>query len=191
MLLRSILILLIPLVSFGQLKPGTWSAELQLNDSITLPFRFETKGTAIEIINAQERILVNEVKTVGDSLFIQMPVFDSEIRCRVKSDSLKGNFLNHARTNNNVVPFSASYGKHEPLVNSFELKNFEGRWEVTFGGDDPPLNKAVGEFSQQGNHLAGTFLTPTGDYRYLEGYADGNKMYMACFDGSHLFYFNA
>ena len=85
----------------------------------------------------------------------------------------------------------ATSGKYEPLVNSFDLKNFEGRWEVTFAGDDPPLNVAVGEFSQQGNHITGTFLTPTGDYRYLEGYADGNTMYLSCFDGSHLFHFDA
>ena len=120
-----------------------------------------------------------------------MPVFDSEFRCLMKGDSLVGNFLNHARTKDNIIPFRASYGRSEPLVNSFELNNFEGRWEVTFEGDEPPMNKAVGEFSQIGNHITGTFLTPTGDYRYLEGYADGNRFYLSCFDGSHLFYFDA
>ncbi len=181
----------IPAFCFSEMRNGMWHAQLVLNDSITLPFNFEVNEKTMDVINAQERITASEISYKDDSVFIRLPVFDSEIRCRMNGDSLNGNFLNHARTSLNVVPFRAVYGKYEPLVNSFELKNFEGRWEVTFDGDDPPLNKAVGEFSQTGNHLTGTFLTPTGDYRYLEGYVDSNSMYLSCFDGSHLFYFNA
>ncbi len=186
-----LLLVSLPLFSFSQVKHGMWHGEFQLNDSVVLPFQFESRGNSLDFINARERISVSEITASGDSLFIRMPVFDSEIRCKLNGDSMIGQFINHARTSDNVVPFKASIGKLEPLVNSFELKNFEGRWEVTFGGDEPPMNKAVGEFSQQGNHITGTFLTPTGDYRYLEGYADGNMMYLSCFDGSHLFYFNA
>jgi len=191
MIKQIILLMLLPLFSSSQGQPGMWHGEFQLNDSIALPFQFEVKEKTWDIINAQERITVNEIALAGDSIFVRLPLFDSEIRCRMQGDSMTGNFLNHSRTSLNVIPFKAALGKMNPLVNSFELKNFEGRWEVTFEGDDPPMNKAVGEFSQQGNHITGTFLTPTGDYRYLDGYADGSQMYLSCFDGSHLFYFNA
>ena len=178
MIKRTILLFFLPFFCSGQLKPGMWHGKFQLNDSIVLPFNFEVKEKSIDVINAQERITVSEISYVSDSVFIRMPVFDSEIRCRIEGDSLKGKFLNHARTSLNEVAFTAARGKYEPLVNSFELQNFEGRWEVAFAGDEPPLNKAVGEFSQQGNRVTGTFLTPTGDYRYLEGFADGNTMYL-------------
>jgi thiol-disulfide isomerase/thioredoxin len=191
MLKHLFILLLFPVCVYSQIQKGLWQGEFKLNDSISLPVKFDVKGSSIEFINDRERIKVTEISYAGDSVFIRMPVFDSEIRCIMKGDSLFGNFLNHARTKDNVIPFIASYGRSEPLVNSFELQNFEGRWEVSFDGDEPPLNKAIGEFSQQGNHVTGTFLTPTGDYRYLEGYADGNKMYLSCFDGSHLFYFDA
>ena len=191
MMIKSLLLILIPSVCYSQLPKGLWQGEFQLNDSTTLPVKFDVKGSSIEFINDRERIKVTEISYGGDSVFIRMPVFDSEFRCLMKGDSLVGNFLNHARTKDNIIPFRASYGRSEPLVNSFELNNFEGRWEVTFEGDEPPMNKAVGEFSQIGNHITGTFLTPTGDYRYLEGYADGNRFYLSCFDGSHLFYFDA
>lgn len=186
-----LLLVILPLFSFSQVKPGMWHGEFQLNDTVALPFQFESAGNKIEFINAQERIKVTEITASGDSVFIKMPVFDSEIKCQLKGDTMTGKFLNHARTSDNIISFQAIAGKSNPLVNSFELKNFEGRWEVTFAGDEPPMNKAVGEFSQQGNHITGTFLTPTGDYRYLDGFADGNKMYLSCFDGSHLFYFSA
>jgi hypothetical protein len=42
-----------------------------------------------------------------------------------------------------------------------------GRWEVVFTDDEGNETQAVGEFDQQGSVLSGTFLTATGDYRYL------------------------
>jgi len=191
MINRILLLLLFPFLAQSQIQKGLWQGEFKLNDSISLPIKFDVKGSSIEFINDRERIKATEISYAEDSVFIRMPVFDSEIRCKMKGDSLFGNFLNHARVKDNVIPFIASYGRSEPMVNSFELKNFEGRWEVSFEGDEPPLNIAVGEFSQLGNHVTGTFLTPTGDYRYLEGYVDGDRMFLACFDGSHLFYFDA
>ncbi|MEQ9592104.1 MAG: TlpA disulfide reductase family protein, partial [Cyclobacteriaceae bacterium] len=44
---------------------------------------------------------------------------------------------------------------------------------------------------QEGNQLAGTFLTPIGDYRYLEGNVVGNEMMLSTFDGNHSFVFKA
>jgi len=71
------------------------------------------------------------------------------------------------------------------------VQNFRGRWEVQFEGEDPEAKMAVGEFKQQGSHITGTFLTLTGDYRYLEGDVSGNRFFLSCFDGSHAFLFNA
>ena len=50
---------------------------------------------------------------------------------------------------------------------------------------------AIGEFKQDGNALTGTFITETGDYRFLEGTIQDKKMYLSCFDGSHAFLFEA
>ena len=35
----------------------------------------------------------------------------------------------------------------------------------------------------------GTFLTTTGDYRFLEGTVSDQKLYLSCFDGSHAYLF--
>jgi hypothetical protein len=40
-------------------------------------------------------------------------------------------------------------------------------------------------------YVNGTFLTETGDYRYLEGMMHNGKLYLSCFDGSHAFLFIA
>ena len=49
----------------------------------------------------------------------------------------------------------------------------------------------MGEFKQTGNKVTGTFLTTTGDYRYLEGAVNGSKLYLSCFDGGHAYLFTA
>jgi thiol-disulfide isomerase/thioredoxin len=50
---------------------------------------------------------------------------------------------------------------------------------------------AVGEFVQNNAEVTGTFLTPLGDYRFLEGIIDGDELLLSTFDGSHAFLFTA
>src|SRR5690242_13533220 len=98
--------LLFTVTSFAQLQPGMWRMELKLNDSTQLPVRFEVHDNLIDFINADERIRVSEINFSGDSVFIKMPVFDSEFRMEMNSkhDYLKGFFYNHARMDKNVIP---------------------------------------------------------------------------------------
>jgi peroxiredoxin len=179
------------------LRPGIWWMQLQLNDSVTLPFLFEVKegllpgdSSGIEILNADERIKVKEIKYTEDSAFFRMPLFDSEFRMEMAGDgmSMKGYFLNHARTDKNKIPAKAFYpqGSMKGPLPDLDLTS---RWEVRFAGDAPPLDLSVGEFKQSQDILTGTFLTSTGDYRYLYGKVVGRMFYMSAFDGSHLFYF--
>ena len=42
-----------------------------------------------------------------------------------------------------------------------------------------------------GSRAVGTFLTTTGDYRFLEGNVSGDSLFLSCFDGSHAFLFKA
>ncbi|MBC7850895.1 MAG: TlpA family protein disulfide reductase, partial [Chitinophagaceae bacterium] len=63
--------------------------------------------------------------------------------------------------------------------------NLSGRWAVTFirpNGTDRP---AVAEFTQKGASVVGTVLTPSGDYRYLEGSIKDDSLLISVFDGSH------
>ena len=65
-------------------KKGVWRGALQLNDSTELTFNFEVKESLLEIINGEERIVVDEIQFIGhDSVIIKMPVFDSEFRVQL------------------------------------------------------------------------------------------------------------
>jgi thiol-disulfide isomerase/thioredoxin len=69
---------------------------------------------------------------------------------------------------------------------------FLGRdWTVNFR-DEQAETTAAGRFerSPEGS-VTGTFLTATGDYRFLQGHVVRDTLYLAAVDGSHLFLFKA
>jgi len=169
-----------------------------------LPFTFEVTYVNetdfyIEIINGAERLKLDEIKTGrdkktgNDTIFIDIPEYDSYIRADYDAGVMAGNFYVPSRGDNYKIPFIARYGQGHrfTLLKKEPITDLTGKWEVTFGldGDDP--YPAIGEFKQDGNHVTGTFRTETGDYRFLEGTIQENKIYLSTFDGSHAFLFEA
>jgi len=181
----------------AKLKDGPYRAVLTLDpqENIELPFNFEVlqNGKKLIIKNGEEKIVVDEIKKKGDSVFIKMPVFDTEFRCRITEKGLEGFWYNHYRKEKNVIPFKATYGESNrfPFVPGKANPYFEGRWETTFSPGTGDSSKAIGIFHhlEQTDYLSGTFLTETGDYRFLEGMKHNNEIYLSCFDGSHAFLF--
>src|SRR4051812_15468794 len=190
---KLILFLLTLNVAANAQQRGMWRFVLQLNDSLELPFTAELNENALQIMNAEERISVDEISYENDSIYIKMPVFDSELRAQFTDSTMKGNFINHARKNKNVIPFYADYGLGFRFFDkpARTTQNFSGRWQVEFAGDEDESKISIGEFKQDGNRITGTFLTVTGDYRYLEGDVSGDQFFLSCFDGSHAFLFTA
>lgn len=64
-----------------------------------------------------------------------------------------------------------------------------GRWSVQFSLSKEP---AIGVFHQSADgKVEGTFLTSTGDYRYLSGSYEYGRLRLSVFDGAHAFLFDA
>ncbi len=196
----SLLILSVCLNTFaGAVKPGNYRGALIIDTAaiLELPFNFEVqkkgKKITITIHNAEEKIIVDEIKQKGDSIFIKMPVFDSEFRVKKVGDDWQGLWINHYRKDHNKIPFIAIYNNSQRFEFAPGKPNpiFEGKWETTFSYDSKGSSKAIGVFHhlEQTDYVTGTFLTETGDYRYLEGMKHGNELYLSCFDGSHAFLF--
>ncbi|HQQ95131.1 MAG TPA: TlpA disulfide reductase family protein [Bacteroidia bacterium] len=184
-----------------QPKAGTYRALLFLHpdQNIQLPFSFElaykNKKPFIVIRNAEEKIQVDEIRIRKDSIYIRMPFFNSEFRCKFTENTLEGDWINYYRKENRSIPFKAMHGdmrRFEEEPGPFDPV-LEGRWEVQFRASDGALTRAIGLFHhiEQSNYISGTFLTETGDYRYLEGVFTGKKLLLSCFDGSHAFLFSA
>jgi thiol-disulfide isomerase/thioredoxin len=179
-------------------KPGTWRGVLSAQGQ-EIPFLFDVSTTdngqkpTVTLRNGEERLKLDEITTAGDSTTIRLGVFDAALVVRADGpDKLKGAWVKYDGKEPYRVPFAATRGEQQVFpVSSAKPMSFDGTWSVTFKGADGETYPAVGIFRQTGNDVTGTFLTSTGDYRYLAGQADGNTLRLSTFDGSHGFLFTA
>jgi peroxiredoxin len=176
--------------------PEIWRAALHRADSNDIVFNFSlerVKGRIIMyVINGAERMRVDSIRFRDDSVFIKMPVFESSFKAKADKGGWEG-VWNRGTTSKDIeLPFTAK--RNVPrfaLTNGIARYNVTGRWAVSFANDKSKEEGSVGEFVQKGNKLYGTFVTPSGDYRYQEGVVTGNKMMLSGFDGGHAFLFTA
>lgn len=179
-----------------KLKTGVWRGALKTKSGTEIPFNFEVNNTGgkqqLAIINGAERFKVTDVAIKGDSVFIHMPLFNSEFKLKLNGGNLQGNWVRHLADKDMLVEFTAQPNTSWRFFNNADKAAFNigGRWAAVFG-EGEGRDTTVGEFKQEGDKLTGTFLTTTGDYRYLEGTVTGNKLYLSCFDGGHAYTFTA
>ena len=179
--------------SVNPLSTGIWRGVILIQDR-PLPFNFEVTrdaqgGYDILLMNAAERLLLDEVTITDDSINIALHIFDANIKAKINGDSLKGVFIKNF-ADDYKLPFDAAYGQdfRFETVSKEPPSDFSGKYAVTFlhEGD---TTEAIGIFEQAENRVTGSFLTPTGDYRFLEGVADGARLQLSTFDGNYLYLF--
>jgi thiol-disulfide isomerase/thioredoxin len=163
-----------------------------------------------EIVNGHERIQVVMLGRAGgysgqSKGMIIFPEYDSSIfgmgtgSC-VTPSILPQQFLHsgswskkrgskNASLNLSVHVVESSAERFDLIEDAGKPARFDDRWSVKFESSE---DLAVGEFRVDENQIAtGTFMTTTGDYRYLAGRVDGDLMRLSTFDGAHAFLFHA
>lgn len=174
--------------------------------SVVIPFILELPDTRpvtwAVVHNGDEAIKVSQATMQGDRLELDFAHYGSIIEGRFdKNDAIKGVWKKKSRDGSVVsmdvvgIPLPSDetgrrFLRHHQITE--EIVNREpvdGRWAVRFESSESP---AVGVFEQKTNGtVAGTFLTDTGDYRYLAGSYEHGLLRLSCFDGSHAFLFHA
>lgn len=182
-----------------KLKKGDWLAELQLNNKDVLPFNLTITENGdsydLVVVNGEEQIKLNAPRFSNDTFYVSFPVFNSELIFTKKSKkSIVGFWHNYNKGKNYKIPFSSKKSKTNrfKMVKKKRAENdFSGKWKVSFMPGTDSEYPALGVFNQSKNEISGTFLTETGDYRYLAGNVSADSIFLSCFDGSHAFLFKA
>lgn len=178
-----------------ELKSGKWRGIIEMQGQ-ELPFTLdiEQAGGTYEVFlnNADEHLLLDEVTLYDDSVKMVMHIFDTEIRARIADNTLTGYYYKNF-DNTYKLPFRATWNEDYrfEVTGKEPVADFSGKYAVEFISDEGDTTQSVGIFNQADTYIDGTFLTPTGDYRFLEGNVDGNKMYLSAFDGDHTYIFSA
>lgn len=171
--------------------------------SLFIPFNFEIKEDSLHhlhmtVINANEKIHFDQInigrdpKTGDDTFRINLAPYDACLKGVFQEDKMRGYFVVLDKPNY-FMPFEAHFG----LAHRFQKTpapvavNVSGTYQAMFSDTTGDSFNAIGEFEQIGAKVTGTFRTETGDFRYLQGEIDSNKLLLSCFDGSHAFLFRA
>jgi thiol-disulfide isomerase/thioredoxin len=173
-----------------------WNANLQLTDDIKLPFILSTtenkNDTFIEIYNDEEVIKLNLIKS-NDSSRYDFEAYSNYLIFKRTDNKIKGYFVQPDRSSHNRIPLIAEiYGINKPTLSSQSELSVDGKWKVFFNANKENQYPAIGEFNQSKNgRVTGTFMTETGDYRFLDGQIKDDNLLLSTFDGSHAFLFTA
>ena len=178
--------------STSLLKPGFWQGKLIRNDKQEIPFTLliEKKNT-LYLVNASEKILVDDIKKKGDSIEIHFPFFGAGLVIKKNTPHfLQGYYFKKQPDKNTFIPFEAVYGDKK-LISNTNSTNITGIWEVSFENKNG-IEKGVANFSQNSDgKVTGSFLTITGDYRFLAGFVKNDTLQISGFDGGFASYFTA
>jgi thiol-disulfide isomerase/thioredoxin len=191
---------------------GEWRAVLE-SPGGELPFTLKVYedhrdhgALAAVAVNGPEEAPFSHVRRDGKDVVLEMDWYDSEITARLKEHGtlLEGEWRKTIPDGDSRLPFRAALGekgRFQPIKATGEapgasgaIADVSGAWQVEFvdtADADGEPEPARGEFQQQGDRVTGTFLTPTGDYRYLEGSYDEGVLRLSTFDGAHAFLFSA
>lgn len=185
------------LFSQENVSQGNWIGSLYRQDGKIIRFHFsivkEKNKTVLFINNAGEHIRIDNMRSVGDSLYFEMPFFESYFSVKMlTAQHWRGQWLKKGSAEPQIMPFEA-FVEADVSVPSTTLPQYDisGRWALTFTKPDGKTRPAIGEWQAKDNRLVGTVMTPSGDYRYLTGIVSADSMELATFDGSHAFLLKA
>ena len=192
LIVLSFVLNVIPVFSQSVIKQGLWRASINRPDGKEIHFNLRAsveKGkTILYLINSDESMRIPGVRITGDSIFINMPVFESGFKARIISkDSINGVWQRASVARQIEIPFTATAKNPQRFVavNGDPTQSIKGKWAINFQSYQGKISPAIGTFQQTKNKVTGSILTPYGDDRYLEGIVSGDSLWLSGFDGIH------
>jgi peroxiredoxin len=172
------------------LKDGVWRGVFLL-PAHEIPFKFEVKkvakeNTSLFLINGKERFELKKINCNNDSVSIPIDLYDAVLKGRAIRDTFEGHLFKVGGDKPGPgIPFKAEFGDlpRFPESNEAPSVSLNGTWDINIiSSTDTAMT--VGNFDQRGSTLTGSILTPTGDYRFLEGVVQGKLFMLSAFGGS-------
>jgi len=192
-------VLLLSHLNFAQNAQNIpYIAEIQLNDRLQIQVTAELPSkypkAPITIYNGEEIYQLSVKKRIGDTIIYQFPAQDAEWRLafdKVFSEA-RGWWINYNKKAPVRYPIHLNKGILEAPAPGPEFLSVAGRWRVVFNPGTEKEELMVGVFKQQiGNFVTGSFLSETGDYRYLHGHISGDKLHLQTYTGYWAFVVDA
>lgn len=175
-----------------QLLPGAWELIFDVGE-VKIPVRLNISLTGKwSIINSSEVISIDSVNWENDNFHVKLPLFNSVFDGKkINERQISGTWTDNSRDSLYQISFEAKFKEEAPSTKAFDMSKLT-TYDAVFSPDnEKDKTNAIGLLNFDKNKVEGTFMTESGDFRFLEGESTGNNFYLSCFDGTHLFYFTA
>jgi thiol-disulfide isomerase/thioredoxin len=192
---------LLCLLAAAEIATGTWTARLDAPGG-PLPFVFEIAKKdehtlSATVVNGSERIEVPLERRPDGRFVFAFPHYAAQLTATLDENgrALDGEWTKRAGpSTSRTLPFHAAFSSAGPRANdaatTARIARISGRWRVHFEKDADPAVALFAASTASPGGVEGTFLTTTGDFRYLAGNYD-EHLILSCFDGAHAFRFAA
>lgn len=174
---------------------GSWRFEMRATYAV-IPFviEFKFKGGKLSGIlkNGKESIPLKNITVKKDVIKIPLQDYENGLEFTILNrETLKGDFVRYNKNPEVRVSVEGKKGKAERFPGKWEkpAQDLSGEWSVTLKEEDGKELQGVVILEQKGSKLNGTIMSPTGDYRYFEGYVSGELFEAASFDGVYNYLF--
>jgi len=169
-----------------QFYAGTFDA-----GDASIPFRFYLKDTSLTLVNAEEYIEMLFLSARADTLVFGFPQYHGTFEVyHTNPSGVRGTWIPSESTGKPALPFSAQPADfvQSPRLSLDTTHQFAVHF---FSNDSSRSFPAIVKLASKGNELTGTFLTETGDFRFMSGKIAEGKIWLSTFDGDHLYYSTA
>jgi len=180
------------------LQQNSWRVALERKDGRQVIFglskTIEQEQLVLYVQNGADQVKVTDVITAGDSLFFTMPVFESAFRVKqLPNGNIAGTLIKSTAASIQYWQLTGSpqNGIRFPVSQGMPAGDITGKWKVDITRPNGTIRNAIAIFKQEGNNLTGSFLTPSSDYRYLQGVVTGDSVKLSSFDGDNARLFEA
>lgn len=178
----------------SRIAHGTWRFALQMQNQ-ELPFTAEfarhKDGPKLRIFNGSEVIELSNPYIKEDTLVYAFPVYNTSLLLIQDSpDLLSGKWIDLNKQNYSI-PLVAEYNRDFRFTSTKSSTYVASQYKVRFENKNSKGSDAILLLDNDQGKLTGTFLTETGDYRFLQGNIMNGDINLSTFDGSHAWLFSA
>lgn len=177
----------------GEILPAgdLWRCEFNLGERKLPVLVVETTKGDLYLKNGEELVLFERAGSMGDSVIFKSPLFRSSlILSKTDSVSIHGRWVQTKYDKEYCISLEMKMDRPWRFdVKAIPKVDVSGSHTIVFEGAD--TDTAALMLRQNKHIVSGSVLTPTGDYRFLEGVIRGDSLFLSAMDGTHAYFFES
>lgn len=178
------------------IKAGPWKFLLRTTNA-EIPFIIDFEYDKQKVLtgslhNGGETIKLKDITQKDGEIVIPVSNYEVTLEMSAQEDNtLSGSLVRNNKNPKVKQPVMAIHGVNERFKYKKEKPfiDLTGKWTFVMEDEEGKKSPGIGNFKQVDNKLSGSILTPTGDYRYLDGYVNDDSFEAASFDGVYNYLF--